>query len=423
MCQIEKSDKQTLWVAIINSLQALGVGLVWALVYLVLIFIFSKTADYFTIKIARIIIDEQLLKKMPAGQLSELGSKILNVFSLCICVVAYISWALSYIRKKYFSQKIEEIVVSGKNNIEELKNKSIDTIDKIKDDGVSIIKKSFSCGETSLESIKNSIIDELENTANLISAKIDENLYSYSLLKKDMLNSQMIFIYGNFIYLKKTQSNEFLISALADKYWVSDSFRYLIIITQRNKETVRNIFEFLKKIKSGLGKYKPSGDDFDNFFIGFQNHHLELPSPVQLVAFVFNNKDYTIKKGLKINDIEQISFTGSQSLPVLKKSENVDEIIKVTAAIDQTLIFSNDLITHNTNIEKQIIGFKIPIKNNVDKDYEVLKEFDRLKSKVTYVRLKDIINTCLLCSDFEGCCEQFIESINQNNFYCVNKNT
>jgi hypothetical protein len=357
---------------------------------------------------------------IPKDIIVKLNDENIKTISITIFIIIVIVFFLSLIVTSVLPLSIKTKLMI---EIEKLTKRGVAGISITENHGITKISESFEEGKRSLELIKNRINGELENTANLISAKIDENLYSYSLLKKDMLNSQMIFIYGNFIYLKKTQSNEFLISALANKYWVSDSFRYLIIITQRNKETVRNIFEFLIKIKSGIKDYTYNSADFNNFIIGFQNHDFVLPSPVQLVAFIFNNKDYSIKKGLNIEDIEKINFTGHQSLPVLKNFETTSELIKVTAAIDQTLIFSNDLITHNTDIEKQIIGFKIPINNSADKDYEVLKEFDRLKEKVTYVSLKDIINVCFSCPDMERCCDAFIKSIQISPFACENKTT
>lgn len=451
-----------------NYWQNIAIGLFFLVIYSISIYIFSESQDSFNIKIANAIINDQLFKEdISSSEKSLFGAKYLLITSICFGVVVFIFWSVSFIRKKHFRLKIEEIIESGKSGIEVIKNHTsgllvnlkdngVENIDRISKDGftrinesfsqgkdslefikksssdsllsitengITNINESFNQGKISLEYIKNSIKDELENTASLISAKIDENLYSYSLLKKDMLNSQMIFIYGNFIYLKKPQSNDFLKTALVNKYWIIDSARYFIIITQRNKETITNIFEFLKKIKSGIDNYFPSQNDFNNFFVGFQNHNLELPSPVQLVAFVFNNKDYTIKKGLKIKEIEKISFSGHQSLPIQKNENNAIETIKLTAAIDQTLIFSNDLITHNTNIEKQIIGFRIPINTDADKDYEVLKEFDRLKSEVTYIKLKDIINCCLSCNNIDSCFDDFLNCINKNNFNCENKNT
>ena len=402
------------------------------------------------------IIPDEILVKMTSDEIKSISINFFIAVVIFFILSIIITSIIPYYLKNKLNTKIDELTNNvidsvgktkdeginkvgesfkqGEKSLESINNKYSDSlisltekgifnIEEVGKNGITNINELFNQGKNSLELIRNSIKDELENTANLISAKIDENLYSYSLLKKDMLNSQMIFVYGNFIYLKKPQSNDFLKSAFNDKYWVSGSSTYFVIITQKNEETIINIIEFIKKIKSGIDGYKPKNTDFENFFVGFQNHDLEVPSPIQLVAFLFKNNTYTIKKGLTVSDIEKISFAGLASLPVTNNQTKTQEKIKLDKAINQTLIFSNDLITHNTNIEKQIIGFKIPINSDADKDYEVLKEFDRLKKDITYIKFKDVLDYCATCNNIDSCSEAFINCINNNSFKCENKNS
>ncbi|PKP49160.1 MAG: hypothetical protein CVT92_15490 [Bacteroidetes bacterium HGW-Bacteroidetes-1] len=235
----------------------------------------------------------------------------------------------------------------------------------------------------------------------------------------------MVFVYGNLIYLKNPESNEFLFEALSKNYWRKSSSKYFVMITQNNDSTIDNLFEFILKIKNGFDNYSPKADEFEHFFIGFHDHTAqEIPTPIQMVAF-FNELDknrYVIENNFTQSSIKNIRFSEEGTLKVKSIANSKSDVLTCKSCIGHTLVFSNDLMRQTKEIEKQIIGFKIPILTDSKQPYEVLKEFDRLRDKVTYHKFSELLECCMPCKNiYSEICRNNFNQLLKNNFNCENK--
>jgi uncharacterized membrane protein len=377
-------------------------GIVWLFIG-VFMGLFSISNSFISPPILKKILPSIIYDNMNGG---EMGLLVFVLFSVSIIISFVLVYIFSF-RYEKTRRELQSLIEKSNKDFGEITKEGIDFVKKAKD----------------VQQIFNDIKLEFDDASLKLSEQIDDNLYTYKRLKRDLLDSEIVFVYGSLHYLKNDESNVFLHEALLKNYWKTDSSKYFVLITTKVKDSIDNLFEFINKIEEGINGYNISANEFENFFIGFRDVDPKIASPIQMVAFLnkIDTTKYTFKDNYTPVSIKDIMFSMDSSLNLKRKENGNDYKPTAKSCIGHTLVFSNDLINQeDVKLEKKIIGFKIPIK--AGNNYEVLKEFDNLREDVDYYKLSDIIKCCIHCKSFNkvDCVGRF-EQLIINNFNCENK--